>query len=213
VAKDKDSVIGSAVCPSLTNECVVINSLVEEDCKIFISFASDTGGRTWYISEKIPGYGFKLSLNYPASKPLKFDYWIVLVEDQDNEQGAMTNGQFQPAPYCSDGWLYAGEECDDGNKINGDGCDATCIIEQNDQEPISNDQPNPNDQMPEELGEEGPVEEPSIEEPTPEPESESVLEPEPGSQAEEEQNDVDLPEVDSNIETDPVAEEELTEEN
>jgi cysteine-rich repeat protein len=166
VAKDKDSVIGSAVCPSLTNECVVINSLVEEDCKIFISFASDTGGRTWYISEKIPGYGFKLSLNYPTSKPLIFDYWIVLVE----EQGPEPDSGFEPAPYCSDGWLYAGEECDDGNKIDGDGCDSTCMIES---EPEPGLEPEP-------VLEEEPIEEPlqpSSEgegqvEPAPEPEPE-----------------------------------------
>lgn len=35
-------------------------------------------------------------------------------------------------PYCGDGILDLGEECDDGNLINGDGCDANCTIEYND---------------------------------------------------------------------------------
>jgi cysteine-rich repeat protein len=36
-----------------------------------------------------------------------------------------------PAPYCGDGNLDAGEECDDGNNVNGDGCSATCCNENN----------------------------------------------------------------------------------
>jgi cysteine-rich repeat protein len=32
-------------------------------------------------------------------------------------------------PYCGDGILDPGEECDDGNNIDGDGCDANCTIE------------------------------------------------------------------------------------
>ena len=35
------------------------------------------------------------------------------------------------AAFCSDGTLDTefGEECDDGNQVNGDGCDDACIIE------------------------------------------------------------------------------------
>ncbi len=36
-----------------------------------------------------------------------------------------------PAPVCGDGHVDPGEECDDGNTINGDGCSSTCTIEQN----------------------------------------------------------------------------------
>ena len=32
-------------------------------------------------------------------------------------------------PYCGDGNLDPGEECDDGNNIDGDGCSAVCTIE------------------------------------------------------------------------------------
>lgn len=34
-----------------------------------------------------------------------------------------------PAPFCGDGKLNQGEECDDGNRFNGDGCDSRCLIE------------------------------------------------------------------------------------
>lgn len=32
-------------------------------------------------------------------------------------------------PYCGDGVVQSCEECDDGNQVNGDGCSATCEIE------------------------------------------------------------------------------------
>ncbi|MCK5211358.1 DUF11 domain-containing protein [Candidatus Parcubacteria bacterium] len=34
-----------------------------------------------------------------------------------------------PAPYCGDGHLDPGEQCDDGNNVSGDGCSATCTTE------------------------------------------------------------------------------------
>lgn len=83
VVKDRDNVIGAAVFPPLANEAVIVNSLVEKGCKIFISFRSDTGNRTWHISKKIPGYGFKIRLSEITPKPLEFDYWIVLIEGQE----------------------------------------------------------------------------------------------------------------------------------
>ena len=32
-------------------------------------------------------------------------------------------------PFCGDGILQPGEQCDDGNNVNGDGCNANCMIE------------------------------------------------------------------------------------
>ena len=34
-------------------------------------------------------------------------------------------------PFCGDGHLDAGEQCDDGNSRDGDGCSANCTIEDN----------------------------------------------------------------------------------
>ncbi len=66
--------------------------------------------------------------------------------------------------YCGDGILYAGEECDDGNNENSDGCDSTCMIEK-----VKKDKKNPpkdKEEEPEEIEE--PIEEPITELP-PEP--------------------------------------------
>jgi cysteine-rich repeat protein len=38
------------------------------------------------------------------------------------------DGQYCAA-YCGDGELDPGEQCDDGNNVNGDGCDSNCLIE------------------------------------------------------------------------------------
>jgi cysteine-rich repeat protein len=35
-----------------------------------------------------------------------------------------------PPPCCGDGHLDAGEQCDDGNTVDGDGCSSTCQIEE-----------------------------------------------------------------------------------
>jgi cysteine-rich repeat protein len=34
-----------------------------------------------------------------------------------------------PTPFCGDGVTDSGEQCDDGNNINGDGCSAACVTE------------------------------------------------------------------------------------
>jgi cysteine-rich repeat protein len=48
-------------------------------------------------------------------------------------QGTCTENCGQPAPppaaVCGNGTVEAGEQCDDGNTVNGDGCSATCRTE------------------------------------------------------------------------------------
>lgn len=43
-------------------------------------------------------------------------------------------------PFCGDGIQQAGEQCDDGNNNNGDGCNAACEIEENCTDKIDNDE-------------------------------------------------------------------------
>ncbi len=47
------------------------------------------------------------------------------------------NAEARPAPSpCGNGLIENGEECDDGNRVDGDGCSAACIIERPDAEVI-----------------------------------------------------------------------------
>ena len=39
---------------------------------------------------------------------------------------SFTLTKYVPQPYCGDGILGTGEQCDDGNQLTGDGCSPTC---------------------------------------------------------------------------------------
>ncbi len=60
---------------------------------------------------------------------------LTVVLSDDNECGVSDNETYEfdveclPVGVCGDGQLDPGEECDDGNTIDGDGCTAGCIIE------------------------------------------------------------------------------------
>ncbi len=41
----------------------------------------------------------------------------------------VTTAPTQCSPVCGDKLIVKGEQCDDGNKISGDGCNSTCQIE------------------------------------------------------------------------------------
>lgn len=43
--------------------------------------------------------------------------------------GFITVDYFQPGAVCGDGTVDTGEECDDGNTTDDDGCSATCVVE------------------------------------------------------------------------------------
>ena len=49
--------------------------------------------------------------------------------DGFNNSSGDTCGSNEPS--CGDGWIDAGEQCDDGNTVDGDGCTANCTIECN----------------------------------------------------------------------------------
>ena len=56
-------------------------------------------------------------------------YFFPLGIDEDKINIDFANFTEQ-GPYCGDGSLDTGEECDDGNNIDGDGCSAVCKTEQ-----------------------------------------------------------------------------------
>ncbi len=49
--------------------------------------------------------------------------------DPPGSNAGQPNECRQDCTYCGDGHLDTGEQCDDGNNINGDGCSATCTTE------------------------------------------------------------------------------------
>ena len=54
-----------------------------------------------------------------------------LVQALDNYNTGATgpghcDGVGEAECYCGDGAIHSGEQCDDGNQTNGDGCSSTC---------------------------------------------------------------------------------------
>ena len=184
VKKDQDNAVGYDTFPAQQIEYRVLNSLIEQNSQVFITFRSDLGGRSWHVSEIAPGHGFTIRLSDVAVEPLDFSYWVVFVDELDGTQTTTTNND--PAPYCSDGNLDPGEECDDGNLVDGDGCDMTCMNETISDEPDITDvidTTTPMLPVIEDVVPEAPVEEPVAEEP--EPESQPAVEESPQPSSEE----------------------------
>lgn len=63
--------------------------------------------------------------------------WQEAYEECEGEFGVPAGSQCTssctleklPCPYCGDGNLDPGEECDDGNNVDGDGCSSDCLLE------------------------------------------------------------------------------------
>jgi len=73
------------------NSIRILNQSVTEDALIFVSFLDDPGSE-WWISEKIPGNSFNISLRQPAQKDLRFDYWILTEQEiREEMQQSLTN--------------------------------------------------------------------------------------------------------------------------
>ena len=53
----------------------------------------------------------------------------VCIDVADPDQADRDNDNEGDACDCGDNFVVAGEECDDGNTVNGDGCNSLCVIE------------------------------------------------------------------------------------
>ena len=67
----------------------IFNQTIKKESLISISFL-DNPGSTWWISEKVPGHSFTISLKEPAFQDLKFNYWILNKESSEEKN--------QPSP-------------------------------------------------------------------------------------------------------------------
>jgi len=53
----------------------------------------------------------------------------ITLTDKRRHRTLVVLNQYKTLPFCGDGKVDEGEQCDDGNNLNGDGCSATCTIE------------------------------------------------------------------------------------
>jgi cysteine-rich repeat protein len=85
-----------------------------------------------YLNTPNPGGEYKAWATrvseYDASKT-QFHGFLPSESKTDNFKIVALVQPPPPPPCCGDGHLDTGEQCDDGNTVNGDGCDATCQTE------------------------------------------------------------------------------------
>lgn len=71
------------------------------------------------------------SLNSVYSGINPIGIWTLTMADSVGSDGVILHGfnVIMQQPICGDNSLDIGEQCDDGNKVNGDGCNKFCKIE------------------------------------------------------------------------------------
>lgn len=115
---DKNS-INTNPAPGLVGYCLVVASTVtgEDGCYNFTGLSKGDYG----VNEVNKNYWVQ---TYPASGTY---YYFNLAAGQDKTNINFLNHQEEvPVSVCGNGKLESGEECDDGNKTNGDGCSCSC---------------------------------------------------------------------------------------
>jgi cysteine-rich repeat protein len=130
------------------------NSIYPRGLKIFRTVTDELYDEYYYISYRQPiGYDANLSNFHLNSATIhrqrvgtpSSTYRLAVLDDNTSfniENITVTQLEHTPEyvkvrveldgviePYCGDGNLNTGEQCDDGNNIPGDGCDAFCQIE------------------------------------------------------------------------------------
>ncbi len=102
----------------LDNGVATTSQVTKEGCTVF----NDLSAGDYTISEEIKN-------NWTALEPADGQIDIELEAGEEKIVNFINYYQEPPAPYCGDGHLDPGEQCDDGNNVNGDGCSATCTTE------------------------------------------------------------------------------------
>jgi len=98
---------GATTTPHNTvNGCTLFNGLNAGDYTITETLLSN-----WYFLESADGTA------------------TTTLSEGEDKQINFINYYQEPEHYCGDGHLDEGEECDDGNNVNGDGCNASCRYE------------------------------------------------------------------------------------
>lgn len=116
------STINNSPTPGETGYCSVIASTVtgQDGCYSFINLEPGDYG----VNEVNKNYWTQ---TYPASG--KYYYFKLAAGQEMKSINFLNHQQEVPFAVCGNGKLEAGEQCDDGNRVNGDGCSCTCKIE------------------------------------------------------------------------------------
>ncbi len=104
--------------------------------RIVASSGAETGSNDFQISDLGGANGniaFSANVGAVAFNSMNNQYLAVWSGD-DNENGLVDDefeifGQGMSDPICGNGFVDTGEECDDSNTDDGDGCDSSCVAE------------------------------------------------------------------------------------
>ena len=88
--------IGEGVIETGNDSLKVITPAIQDNSKVFVSFLTNLAGRSYHISEKIPGESFTIMLSSPVSEYTLLDWWIVQKEGVETEIEA---AQAPPIPF------------------------------------------------------------------------------------------------------------------
>ena len=109
------------------------------NCGSFSRVSVDTAGNVGRYASMVLSAGKPLIAYYDTTaQDLKVAYCAgafgngVVDPGEDCDDGNFVNGDGcndRGVYVCGDGELTAGEQCDDGNTVNGDGCDSACVNE------------------------------------------------------------------------------------
>ncbi len=98
--------MGRAVVQENEDAVKVISSAVQKDSRVFVTFFENPD-TSWWVSQKVPGEFFVISLRDPVSRTLEFDYWIV-----EGEAGSDAETQDTPFFEQAENMGSEGEECE-----------------------------------------------------------------------------------------------------
>jgi cysteine-rich repeat protein len=121
----------TAVISTITGSRLELREVLQNG---YIPFTFDQGNQSnsnnvsaeFYCHDDVLNYD---NFDYVNNPQLGSTYYCVAFNTLANN-----------SPVCGNESIEAGEQCDDGNTVSGDGCSATCQLEQNPPEPICGNQ-------------------------------------------------------------------------
>ena len=118
---------------TVVGRIVGCNNVPTAGALVFIpghSFIAVTDSNGYFVFYYLPPSGTPYDLGVmPPGQPSLLVPAVITASGQQTVQLADITDCVNTAPVCGDAKLDPGEQCDDGNTANGDGCSATCKYE------------------------------------------------------------------------------------